>query len=192
MSHTGHKAGFIINTTGLGSLKLGGVADTAMAPVRGQIVLVRNEFTPMFASSGTEDGPTEILYLMQRAAGGGTILGGTYDIGNSNPTPDPEIAHRIMKRVVDAHPSVTNGKGVDGLSVIRHGVGLRPYRKGGVRVEEERLDDDTWIVHNYGHAGWGYQGSYGCAEGVVQLVNSIREAKGQSITSEPPLFSWDQ
>ncbi|KAI9158217.1 dolichyl-P-Man:Man(5)GlcNAc(2)-PP-dolichyl mannosyltransferase [Paramyrothecium foliicola] len=183
MSHSGKKANFIINTTGLGALALGGVADAAMAPVRAQIVLVRNEFTPMYASSGTDDGPTEILYLMQRAAGGGTILGGTYDIGNWDPVPDPDIAARIMKRVVEAHPTFADGKGVEGLSVIRHGVGLRPYRKGGVRIEEERLDDETWIVHNYGHAGWGYQGSYGCAEGVVQLVNSIREQKGQNISS---------
>jgi D-amino-acid oxidase len=33
--------------------------------------------------------------------------------------------------------------------------------------------DGTWVVHNYGHAGWGYQGSYGCAERVVELVDEI-------------------
>jgi D-amino-acid oxidase len=190
LSHTGKPADIIINTTGLGSLRLGGVADTNMVPVRGQIVLVRNECSPMVSSSGTEDGPSELLYIMQRAGGGGTILGGTADVGNWESVPDPNIAVRIMKRAVEARPSMTGGKGIEGLSIIRHGVGLRPARTGGVRIEDERLDDDTWIVHNYGHAGWGYQGSYGCAEGVVELVNKIRKDRGQSLEGETKIFSW--
>ena len=169
----------VINTTGLGSLKLGGVADTTMAPARGQIVLVRNESTPMLSTSGTEDGVKDVLYIMQRAAGGGTILGGTYDIGNWESQPDPSTALRIMQRIVEARPEIAGGKGVAGLSVVRHGVGLRPYRKGGVRIEEERLEDGTWVVHNYGHAGWGYQGSYGCAERVVELVDKIQKGKSK-------------
>lgn len=180
MSHTGRPADIIVNTTGLGALKLGGVEDKAMTPSRAQVVLVRNEVDTMLAVSGTDDGPTTCLYTMQRAAGGGTILGGTYDIGNWESAPDPNIALQIMKRTVKALPQlVAPGAGIEGLSVVRHGVGLRPYRHGGVRIEEEKLDEQTWIVHNYGHAGWGYQGSYGCAEGVVELVNKIRKLKGQ-------------
>lgn len=192
MSHTGKPATFIINATGLGSYSLGGVEDKTMTPARGQVVLVRNESTPMMASSGTEEGIPDNMYLMQRAVGGGTILGGTYDMGNWDPEPDMDIAQRIMQRIVNARPDIAEGKGVEGLSVIRHAVGLRPYRKGGVRIEEERLDEETWIVHNYGHAGWGYQGSYGCAEMVVELVNKIRKEKGERLDQEPKLFSWDQ
>lgn len=173
LSHSGKPASIIVNATGLGSLKLGGVRDTTMAPARGQVVLVRNESTPMMICSGTQAGGGEEMYLMQRAAGGGTILGGTYDIGNWESQPDPNIASRIMQRVVEARPEIAGGKGVSGLSVIRHAVGLRPWRKDGLRLEEERLDDETWIVHNYGHSGWGYQGSYGCAEGVVELVEKV-------------------
>ena len=194
MSHTGQAADFIINTTGLGSRKLGGVEDTALAPARGQTVIVRNEFSPMVALSGSDDGPAEICYLMQRAAGGGTVLGGTYDVGNWESAPDPNIAVRIMRRVVEACPGiVADGQGIEGLSVVRHAVGLRPWRQGGLRLEEERLGDGggAWVVHNYGHAGWGYQGSYGCAEGVVELVNKIRKDKGESLDDEPKLFSWE-
>jgi D-amino-acid oxidase len=128
-----------------------------------------------------------------RAAGGGTILGGTYDIGNWNPNPDPNIAVRIMKRAVELCPALSGGKGIEGLDIIRHGVGLRPYRKGGVRVAADRttFGDGTIVVHNYGHAGWGYQGSYGCAEGVVELVNQIRVERGESLENEPRLFTWD-
>ncbi|KND91897.1 D-amino-acid oxidase [Tolypocladium ophioglossoides CBS 100239] len=191
LSHTGQPASMVINATGLGSLKLGGVRDTTMTPARGQTVLVRNECHPMFTTSGTEDGDTEVLYAMQRAAGGGTILGGTYDMGNWESNPDPNIAVRIMKRAVEVCPELAGGQGIEGLSIIRHGVGLRPYREDGVRIEEEKMDDGTWIVHNYGHAGWGYQGSYGCAERVVELVNKIRKQKGENVDDEPKLFSWD-
>ncbi|KAF4461903.1 D-amino-acid oxidase [Fusarium albosuccineum] len=176
LSHTGNTANIIVNATGLGSLKLGGVEDTTMAPARGQIVLVRNESTPMLIASGVEDGGADVMYLMQRAAGGGTILGGTYDVGNWESQPDPNIAARIMQRIVTARPEIAGGKGVKGLSVIRHAVGLRPWRKDGLRLEEEKLDDETWIVHNYGHSGWGYQGSYGCAQGVVELVDKVGKA----------------
>lgn len=180
LSHTGKPATVIINTTGLGSLRLGGVQDSNMGPVRGQVVVVRNESTPMFICSGTADGPGEELYLMQRAAGGGTILGGTYDHGNWESQPDPNIAARIMSRVVAARPEIAGGKGVAGLDVVRHAVGLRPYRKNGVRIEKEKLDADTWIIHNYGHGGWGYQGSYGCAADVAALFDEVRKGRSES------------
>lgn len=185
-SHTGGRpADIIVNATGLGSLTLGGVADATMAPARGQIVVVRNECTPMLSSSGTDDGAQDVMYLMQRAGGGGTILGGTYEVGNWESAPDPDTAQRIMRRIVEARPDIAGGEGVAGLSVVRHSVGLRPYRKGGVRIEAEKLRDGdgngTWIVHNYGHAGWGYQGSYGCAERVVELVEGIRSGRGAKI-----------
>lgn len=177
-SHAGQAPDIIIvNATGLGSLKLEGVKDTAMTPARGQVVVVRNECSLMVATSGTDDGETEMAYVMQRAVGGGTILGGTYDMGNWESEPDANVAMRIMQRAVRVAPQLTKGRGVEGLSVIRHGVGLRPYREGGVRLEEEVLEDGTSVVHNYGHAGWGYQGSYGCAERVVELVDGIQRRR---------------
>ncbi|KAL3303449.1 D-amino-acid oxidase [Colletotrichum asianum] len=201
LSHKGRVANIIINATSLRSLKLGGVEDSTMAPSRGQIVVVgimlhsppsidavslvpvltvvvRNEplknFLLLMCSSPL-DGSGEEVYAMQRAAGGGTILGGTYDIGNWNSQPDPNTALRIMQRIVDLCPDIAGGKGIAGLDVIRHGVGFRPWRKGGLRLEEEKLDDQTWIIHNYGHSGWGYMESYGCAEGVVELVDKVSE-----------------
>ena len=43
--------------------------------------------------------------------------------------------------------------------IIRTGVGFRPARKGGVRLEieiEEYNDKEKYfIIHNYGHAGYG-------------------------------------
>ncbi|ROW14078.1 hypothetical protein VPNG_04103 [Cytospora leucostoma] len=162
----------IVNCTGVMASRLGGVMDAKVTPARGQVVVVRNESPVMYVTSSTDDGPEELVYTMTRAAGGGTVLGGTYQKGSWDANPDPNIATRIMQRVVRAFPEITGGKGVEGLDIIRHGVGLRPYREGGVRLEREVIDG-TWVVHNYGHAGWGYQGSYGTAERAVELVNEI-------------------
>ncbi|PFH61926.1 hypothetical protein XA68_15799 [Ophiocordyceps unilateralis] len=193
MSHIGGAAAaasvIVVNATGLGSLKLGGVRDTTMLPVRGQTVLVRNECHPMITTSGTEDSDVEVIYLMQRAGGGGTILGGTFDPDNWDADPDPNIAIRIMRRAIEVCPTLAGGKGIDGLSIIRHGVGLRPYRRDGVRIETEITADGLRIVHNYGHAGWGYQASYGCAERVVELVNEIRRVAGEDLSNELELLS---
>lgn len=173
MHHSQAKADVIINASGLGSKSLGGVADSLMMPIRGQIVLVENEAEPMYNVSGTDDGPDEVSYVMTRAAGGGTVIGGTYQRGNWDPEPDPETTKRIIKRAVALSPSLSKGKGVEGITIIRSGVGLRPYRKGGVRVEGDlHTVDGALVVHNYGHAGWGYQGSYGCAQGVVEIVTA--------------------
>ncbi|KAK3390725.1 D-amino acid oxidase-like protein [Podospora didyma] len=174
----GGKADVVINASGLLACRLGGVMDAKVVPARGQTVLVRNEAEGiMYCGSGCDDADDELCYIMQRALGGGTILGGTYQKGNWDGNPDPNTALRIMKRAVAAHPELTGGKGIEGLDVIRHGVGLRPTREGGVRIEKELMEDGQWVVHNYGHAGWGYQGSYGCAEAVVELVDEVLLAK---------------
>jgi D-amino-acid oxidase len=179
----GSKPDIIINATGLGSFSLGGVSDKLLTPARGQIVVVRNEAPGMIDVSGTDDGEKEACYLMTRAAGGGTILGGCYQKGNWDSQVDPSLAVRIMKRCVDACPGmVAKGKGVEGLDVVRHGVGLRPVREGGARVEKERVGG-VWVVHNYGHGGAGYQSSFGCAleaVGLVEEVLGMGEGRGKA------------
>lgn len=167
---SGKTADIIVNCTGLLASKLGGVMDKGVIPARGQIVLVRNDPGVMLTISGTDDGGEEVCYIMQRPGGGGTILGGTYQKGSWESQPDPNTAIRIMKRAVKLCPALTNGKGIEALSVIRHGVGLRPLREAGVRIETEKIDGQL-VIHNYGHGGWGYQGSYGSSMRVVELVN---------------------
>jgi len=36
----------------------------------------------------------------------------------------------------------------------------------------------VWVVHNYGHGGYGYQSSYGCASRVVGLVGECLRGEG--------------
>ncbi|KAH7039796.1 uncharacterized protein B0I36DRAFT_280107 [Microdochium trichocladiopsis] len=175
-------ADIVLNMTGLGALKLGGVMDQAMVPMRGQVVVVRNVAPVMFGTSGTDDDDEELTYGMTRAVGGGTVLGGTYQRGNWDSQPDAATALRIMQRSIDTVPELLNGTGkkdITGLEIIRHAVGFRPYREGGVRIEKEKMPDGSWVVHNYGHSGWGYQGSYGCAEKVVALVKEVSRDKAK-------------
>jgi D-amino-acid oxidase len=110
--------------------------------------------------------------------GGGTILGGCLQHNNWESQPCPNLAVRIMKRSVAVCPALADGKGIDGLSIIRHGVGLRPMREGGPRVEKE-LIDGVYTVHCYGHGGYGYQSSYGSAYMVNHLVNEA--VKGMEV-----------
>ena len=183
LDHNGSNT-IIVNCTGLLACRLGGVMDSAVQPARGQVVVVRDELSPMMTSDSVGDAygeapHAEILYNMTRAAGGGTVIGGTYQLGNWASQPDPNTAARLLARMAATHPTLrAAGKTAADLDVIRHGVGLRPYRAGGVRLESEQIDlregsSKAWVVHNYGHAGWGYQGSYGCAKRVVELVAEI-------------------
>jgi D-amino-acid oxidase len=159
----------VVNCTGLSSRSLGGVEDQSVYPARGQIVLVRNDPKVMASVSGTDDGGDEATYIMHRAAGGGCILGGSFQQHSWESQPDPSLAIRIMKRCVELCPDLTGGKGIEHLSIIRHGVGLRPLRAEGPRVEREKIDGVD-VVHQYGHGGYGYQASYGSAMEAVRLV----------------------
>lgn len=150
--HSGRPADLVVNCTGLMASKLGGVEDKTVVPARGQIVVVRNSAPAMYGMSGTDDGPDEACYIMTRAAGGGTILGGCYQKGKWESQPDPGLAIRIMKRCVAICPELTGGKGIEHLDIIRHGVGLRPVREGGTRIEKEKING-VWTVHNYGAGG---------------------------------------
>ncbi|PYI14393.1 D-amino-acid oxidase [Aspergillus japonicus CBS 114.51] len=179
LHHTGHKPDVVVNCTGLASRTLGGVQDAKLYPARGQIVVVRNDPGQMVSISGSDDGDDEVVYMMTRAAGGGTVIGGSYQKHQWDPLPDPNLAVRIMKRAVALCPAlVRDGQGIEGLDVIRHGVGLRPLREGGPRVEAERIDGVA-VVHNYGHGGFGYQASFGCAEDAVGLVQRVLSSRAK-------------
>ena len=88
--------------------------DKSVIPARGQVVVVRDDPGVMLGVSGTDDGDDEVCYIMQRAAGGGTILGGTYQKGNWESQPDPSTALRNMKRAVELCPALTGGGGCGG------------------------------------------------------------------------------
>ena len=55
---------------------------------------------------------------------------------------------------------------------IAERVGLRPFRKSGVRIERGQLRDGRIVIHNYGHGGAGFSLSWGCAREVLELAIS--------------------
>jgi len=184
LHHSGQRAQLIVNCTGLGSLSLGGVQDRKLYPGRGQVVLVRNEPRAMVAVSGTDDGPDEAAYVMNRAAGGGCVLGGCMQPGVWESQTDANLSIRIMKRCVELCPElVPKGEGIEALSVIGEWTGLRPMREDGIRVEKEILKGEDGqpltVIHDYGHGGYGFQTSYGCAEKAITLVKEALKEKAR-------------
>lgn len=149
----------IFNCTGLGSFSLGGVKDKNIYPTRGQIVLIEQPIKPLermyFRSPRRVD--NETTYVFQRPLAGGIVLGGCRENGNWDGEVNLEFAKDIMKRCCALAPEL--GKPED-LKVIRHGVGLRPSRVGGPRIETEVRPNGMLVLHNYGASGAGYQASW--------------------------------
>ncbi|RPB28281.1 nucleotide-binding domain-containing protein [Terfezia boudieri ATCC MYA-4762] len=166
--HLAPRADLIVNCTGLLASNLGG-----------QIVVVRNTTPAMYIISGIDSSyDDECMYIMTRAAGGGTVLGGSYE-------------KEIMKRAIRYCPELVKpGYGIEDLDVVRHCVGLRPSRVSEPRLELEKKVWDGWeglgevrVVHNYGAGGFGYQASYGMAENVSRLAEeSLAEAEFKTLT----------
>ncbi len=59
--------------------------------------------------------------------------------------------------------------------ILRTIAGIRPCRRGGLRLEPERFGDTT-VIHNYGHGGCGITLAMGCAPAVADLAD--RHADG--------------
>ncbi|KAF2026866.1 D-amino-acid oxidase, partial [Setomelanomma holmii] len=162
----------LINCTGLLASKLGGVQDTSVYPVRGQLIVARGSVWGLITTSGTDDGPTDTMYVMPRGKGDlvdEIVIGGSYQKHDANGEIDSALSERMMKRAIALGPDLLSGKDGGELEVLRHTAGLRPVRDAGIRLEKESVSGVT-VVHNYGHGGYGYQSSYGCALAVHKLL----------------------
>jgi D-amino-acid oxidase len=90
------------------------------------------------------------------------VFGGTNDFSD-NLTADPATTDRIIiecSRVLN----------IERPRVIAERVGLRPFRRSGLRLERDHLHDDRTVIHNYGHGGAGFTLSWGCAREVLELA----------------------
>ncbi|MEE8142160.1 MAG: FAD-dependent oxidoreductase [Planctomycetota bacterium] len=59
--------------------------------------------------------------------------------------------------------------------ILRFVAGIRPYRRGGFRLQAEPVGE-RWLLHNYGHGGAGVTLSWGCAQ----------EVRDQLLPRQPP------
>jgi D-amino-acid oxidase len=172
------RAEAIVHCTGLGAREL---ADDTVYPVRGALIRVHNDGKAMpritQAHCISQTGSTEergFLFIVPRGDDM-LILGGfaephewQLDIGFDNCEP----VRAMYRRCVDFLP-VLEGAVIDAAEPVR--VGLRPFRRHGVRVETE---PGTRIVHNYGHGGSGVTLSWGCAQEVVERVEQLMADSG--------------
>lgn len=159
----------LFNCTGLGSYHLGGVQDTSLYPTRGQVMLVEQPAVParkMYFRSPRRVA-SDTTYVFPRGPHGGIILGGCRDDGVWEGEVRMDFAEDIKKRCCALCPELGSP---EDLKVVSHGVGLRPGRKGGARIEREVLGCGTVVVHNYGAGGAGYQASWGMAREAVTVL----------------------
>jgi D-amino-acid oxidase len=147
----------VINCAGIGSRTL--VHDADLEPHRGQIAIVP-KIDNLSCAIVCDDAP--LMYAIPRA--NDCVFGGTNDISD-NVTVDPATTARIVaecSRVLK----------IENPQVLAERVGLRPFRKSGIRLERDRLRDDRPVIHNYGHGGSGFTLSWGCAHTVFHLASS--------------------
>ncbi len=145
---------------------LGG--DDAVAPVRGQLMLVANgdggEDGPLLTDWVVDsDDPAHMTYVFPREDE--IVVGGTSEPGSWDETPDQATAEAILARAEALVPELTE------LPIIGHGAGLRPARE---TVRIEHVDGhDLPVIAAYGHGGAGVTLSWGTAERVVELVGEL-------------------
>jgi D-amino-acid oxidase len=143
---------WVINCSGLGAREL--CTDDSIFPVRGQVGLL----------SARDDMPIVLddeqpFYLVPRKDG--LIIGGTYEEGVWDTTPDRTTIQGLYQQAVSLFPEL------DGASLIDSWSGLRPFRYE-IKLEQERAKR---IIHNYGHGGNGFTLAWGCAEEVERLIS---------------------
>jgi D-amino-acid oxidase len=111
--------------------------------------------------------------LIPRPRGGGTIIGGSKEIGDFETRVRADTQQALLKKSVEVFPDFVSS--VDQFKVVKDNVGRRPWREGGIRVEIEEVSPDQNIVHGYGAGARGYELSWGVAERVLRLVQDISD-----------------
>ncbi|KAJ7270844.1 hypothetical protein C8J57DRAFT_1319890 [Mycena rebaudengoi] len=169
----------VVVCVGLGARTLGGVEDEDVHPIRGQTVVLRAPWIRTGRGITAKDAPT--TYIIPRRSGD-VILGGIRVPNDWYPIPRRETTQNILERGLAFCPELAPPEiraqrepTLEDLQsiVVEEGCGLRPGRKGGIRLEVEwfeRGDQKVPVVYNYGHGSAGYQSSWGSATLALQLL----------------------
>jgi D-amino-acid oxidase len=153
------KFDLVINCAGIGAREL--VRDADLEPHRGQIAIVP-KIEGLSCAVVCDDAP--LMYAIPRA--NDCVFGGTNDLSD-NLAAD----HATTSRIIAECSRVLN---IEQPRVLAERVGLRPFRRSGVRLESDRLADGRTVIHNYGHGGAGFTLSWGCAREVLEAAVSNR------------------
>jgi len=156
---------FVINCAGVGAREL--VQDVDLEPHRGQVVIVP-KIDNLSCAIVSDDAP--LTYAIPRT--NDCVFGGTNEISDNL-----EVNPATTLTIVDECTRVLN---IEIPRVLAERVGLRPFRKSGVRLQRDRLRDGRTAIHNYGHGGSGFTLSWGCAEDVLDLAATSARLLGKS------------
>ena len=151
------KFDLVINCAGIGAREL--VRDADLEPHRGQVAIVP-KVDGLSCAIVCDDAP--LMYAIPRT--NDCVFGGTNDVSD-NLVADPATTSRIIAEA----SRVLN---IDKPPVLAERVGLRPFRRSGVRLERDQLSDGRTAIHNYGHGGAGFTLSWGCAREVLEAATS--------------------
>ena len=147
----------VINCAGIGAREL--VRDADLEPHRGQVVTVP-KIKALACAIVCDEAP--LMYAIPRT--NDCVFGGTNELSDELAV-DPATTARIVAEC----SRVLN---IDKPRVLAERVGLRPFRKSGVRIEQGQLRDGRRVIHNYGHGGAGFTLSWGCAREVLETAIS--------------------
>jgi D-amino-acid oxidase len=155
LADVGREFDLVINCAGIGARGL--VQDVDLEPHRGQIAIVP-KIDNLSCAIVCDDPP--LTYAIPRT--NDCVFGGTNEVGDDLAV-DPDSTARIL----DECSRVLK---IENPNVLSERVGLRPFRKSGVRLERDRLRDGRTVIHNYGHGGAGFTLSWGCGREVLDLA----------------------
>jgi D-amino-acid oxidase len=133
------------------------VHDVDLEPHRGQVAIVPR-IERLCCAIVCDDAP--LMYAIPRRDD--CVFGGTNDLSS-----DLAVDAATTDRIIAECSRVLN---IKKPHVLAERVGLRPFRKSGVRLERDELRDGRTVIHNYGHGGSGFTLSWGCAREVVDLA----------------------
>ncbi|KAH7332845.1 D-aspartate oxidase [Rhizoctonia solani] len=186
-SYTSTKPDAIVVCAGIGARTLGGVEDKDVYPIRGQIVVVRAPWVKFGRTKSEASGAW--TYIIPRRSGD-VILGGTSGANDWYPQARSDTVDDIISRTLGIAPEIAppasreggrkpTVEDVKGI-IVEIGCGLRPARKGGIRIEAGSVEwvdagvkKETPVVFNYGHGGYGYISSWGSAKLAVDLLKGV-------------------
>jgi D-amino-acid oxidase len=148
------KFDLVINCAGIGAREL--VHDGDLKPHRGQVAVVPRIKDFPYAVV-CDDAP--LMYAIPRTDD--CVFGGTNELSD-----DLAVDSATTARIVT---ECSRALKIQKPNILAERVGLRPFRKSGVRVERAHLRDGRTVVHDYGHGGSGFTLSWGCAQEVFKL-----------------------
>lgn len=150
----------VIDAAGLGVRDFG---FPEAVPVRGQWLLLEGDLAAAPAGNGVYFAPQAIKKHLAYAVGGDgwTLVGGTYQIGDSDPRIRPEDEETFLQAAAELVPQV------DKMPVISRGVQFRPAG-GSSQVVRRSLSNGTPVYHLVFPAGSGISLAAGYATHVLE------------------------